>query len=133
MNHDDLDALSIWIKHYPYKAEKALAQMRNATASAYARLNQTLAAVGDNTRQTAAAIEQLTQSLSMASTKDAIDTLQELNEHALKGDTIVIDTIPEETTKEKGVLDTEYNLTEVNSDVKFDWEEPNFTNMTDFN
>ena len=132
MNHDDLDALSIWIKHYPYKAEKILAQLRNATASAHARLNQTLFAAADNAKQTAAAIEQLTQSLSIASTKDAIDTLQELNEHVLKGDTIVIDTIPEETT-EKSILDTEYNLTEVNSDAKFDWEEPNFTSMTDFN
>ena len=131
MNHDDLDALSIWIKHYPYKAEKTLAQLRNATVNAHARLNQTLFAAADNAKQTAAAIEQLTQSLSMASTKDAIDTLQELNEYVLKGDTIVIDTIPEETT-EKSILDTEYNLTEVNSDAKFDWEETKFVNMTDF-
>ena len=122
--NDSLDALTLWQKYYPDKAKKTLESLRAATAMAQSTfaLQDSLRAVGQSAKNTAEAIEKIANIVSTTSTSSTIDTLNEIQEYVASGGNLSLE--------EEKSLDSEYRLTEVHSDVKFDWEQTEFTSMT---
>lgn len=118
--NDSLDALTLWQKYYPDKARKTLESLRAATAMAQSTfaLQNSLRAVGQSAQNTAQAITEMANIMSTTT----VDILKEAQEHAADEEKLNLE--------EEKPLDPEYCLTEVHSDIKFDWEQAEFTSMT---
>ena len=89
--------------------------------SAFAQ-QDSLRAVGQSAKNTAEAIEKIANIVSTTSTSSTIDTLNEIQEYVASGGEL--------SPEAEKPLDPENLLTEVHSDVKFDWEQAEFTSMT---
>lgn len=117
MRKTDEDAFELWFKYYPEKVQKA-----------YATLQDTIARTTSTAAKMEKSFRKLSTTMRAAAQDAAAQTTDSLDEAYNKK---IKDAQKEPTKETEPALAPEYNLTEVKSDMKFDWEEPKFTSMTE--